>query len=236
MAYSRRTSTEEKKHKKRAYSYIVLTIIVLILLFFLGIPLMIKYTGLLTGLRDSGEPVETEDTTPPAPPRFDDIPEATNEFSVDITGNSEPGVTLILFLNRDTEEVIVGNDGQFSHSFSLDRGDNRVSAQARDSAGNESAETNVYIITYDNDPPELSITSPGDGTEYFGSKQRQVVIEGTSEKDTEVRINDRIVVVDNDGGFTFATTLSEGENQFAVASTDKAGNKTETSLTLKFTP
>jgi hypothetical protein len=236
MAYSRRTSTEESKHKKRAYSYIVLTIIALVLLFFLGIPLIVKYAGLLTGLRESGEPVETNDTTPPAPPRFDDLPEATNEFTVDISGNAEPGATLILFLNRDTEELVVGSDGQFTHNFPLDKGENRVSAQTRDSAGNESVETDVLKIIYDNEPPDLSISSPENGAEYFGSNQRQAVIEGITEQDTEVKINGRVVVVDNDGGFTYATTLSDGENQFAFVARDTAGNETESSLTLSFTP
>ena len=46
----------------------------------------------------------------------------------------------------------------------------------------------------------------------------------------------RIVVVESDGSFAFTTTLSEGENQFTVKASDKAGNSTEAVLKLNFSP
>ena len=45
----------------------------------------------------------------------------------------------------------------------LKKGVNTISAIAKDSSGNESQESQVYKVTYDNEPPEIEITSPVKG-------------------------------------------------------------------------
>lgn len=234
--YSRLARTEERQSIRRAILFTFLTIVSILAFIFLGLPVLAKFAGFLTDLRKSGLPIEINDTTPPAPPRLENLPEYTNEFSVEIKGTTEAGATLTLFLNRDDEELVADKDGDFNFTFELNKGENTVSVKARDAAGNESQETDVYKIIFDNEPPELEITSPEDGKEYYGSKERQVSINGKTEEGASVTINDRIVAVDVNGNFTFVTTLSEGENGFTVKTEDRAGNSNETSLTLRFTP
>ena len=234
--YSRLARTEERQSIRRAIFFTFLTIVSIFAFIFLGLPVLAKFAGFLTDLKESGLPIEINDTTPPAPPRLDNLPEYTNEFSVEVKGTTEAGASVTLFLNNDEEELVVNKDGEFNFIFKLDRGENTVSVKARDAAGNESQETSVYKIIFDNEPPELEITSPEDGKEFYGSKERQVSINGKTEESASVTVNDRIVAVDASGNFTFVTTLSEGENGFTIKTEDKAGNSTEASLTLRFTP
>ena len=234
--YSRLARTEERQSIRRAIFFTFLTVVSIFAFIFLGLPVLAKFAGFLTDLKKSGLPIEINDTTPPAPPKLDNLPEYTNEFSVEIKGTTEAGASVILFLNDDEEELVVNKDGEFNFTFKLDKGENTVSVKASDAAGNESQETDVYKIIFDNEPPELEITSPEDGKEFYGSKERQVSINGKTEESASVTINDRIVAVDVSGNFTFVTTLSEGENGFTIKTEDKAGNSNEASLTLRFTP
>lgn len=234
--YSRLASREEKKNIRSAAFYIALTVGALLLILFFGLPILGKFAGIIHDLRTSNQPVDTTDTTAPAPPILDRPPEVTNSINIEITGRSEGGATIKLFVNDKEEEVLANNEGRFSYKWALWDGENKISAKARDKAGNESGESEKFTVLYDNDEPELEITSPEDGKEFFGSKERQVTIQGKTESGSSITINDRIVAVDEDGGFAFVTTLVEGDNQFTLKAADKAGNSTEKSLTLKFTP
>lgn len=234
--YSRLTRIEEKKNIRRAYFFGALTIGLILLFIFLGLPTVAKFAAFLSDLRKSGETPEVADTTPPAPPRLEPLPEATNNPEIEIKGSTEPGATVVLNLNEGEQELLANKEGTFSYKFSLIDGENSVLAYAVDSAGNESQKSKVVKIVYDDDPPELEITKPEDQSKYYGAKQRQQVIEGVTEEGARVEVNQRITVVEADGSFSYATSLSEGENQFVVKASDKAENATEKTLTLHFSP
>lgn len=233
---SRLARTEERRNVRRAVFYISLTVAVLGAFILLGLPSIARFAAFLTDLKTSTEPIESTDTTPPIQPQFDPITESTNKTKIEITGQTEPGATVIVFYNRKKEEVLANNSGEFSYGVLLQKGINTISAQAKDSAGNESKRSEVIKVLFDNSPPSLEITKPEDGSKYFGSKQRQVVIEGITEENASLFINERLVVVENDGSFAFVTTLSEGENTFNFIAKDQADNSTEASLSLTFTP
>jgi hypothetical protein len=234
--YSRLARLEEKKNIKRAVGFGVLTVGIIVIFIFFGLPLVARFVGFITDLRKGGSPVQIEDTTPPAPPIFERFQEYTNEDKLKISGKTEPGATVILFLNNDDEEVVANKDGEFSYNFKLRKGENTISAKAKDEAGNESQESKIYDVVFDNEAPDLEITSPEEGQEFFGSKERQITIEGITDEDASLTINDRVVAVDEDGTFAFLTTLGEGENNFNIKSTDKAGNQTEMDFKVSFTP
>ncbi len=240
--YSRRSTIEERKNRRKTVLYLVLTGVALVLLVFLGIPAIARFSGYITDIGKSDDPVQISDTTPPAPPRLDEIPDATNNREVIIKGSSEPGATVVIVLDGISEEVLVNDDGEFSYTMVLVGGENEVYAFTKDIAGNESTDTQTYTIVFDQNPPDLTINSPSDGSAFYGSKQRQVVIEGETNPESNVTIakggnedsSGRYVAVDEEGKFTFATTLSEGENVFVIKSEDAAGNSTETTLTFQY--
>lgn len=234
--YSRLNKIEQRKNIRRAFLYSLLTITACLLFIFFGIPSVAKFASFLTEIRTSNVLLEKNDTTPPIIPTLDLLPESTNEKEVEVSGSTEPGAIVILFINNKEEEFLTNKEGKFFTKITLRNGTNTISALAKDSAGNESQKSDTIKVIFDNEPPSLEITSPEDGSEYYGSKQRQVVIEGASEAGVSVNINERIVVVESDGKFTFLTTLSEGENKFSVKAEDKAKNLNEKSFTLYFTP
>lgn len=236
MTFSRRALTEERKNIKRAYLYVLLSIIGLVFLIFLGVPTLVKFAGFLGDVAKSDKPVEIQDTTPPAPPQFESIPEFTNTESLDITGFSENGATIIINANNNLSEVIANSDGKFVFLFNLEKGENSISATAKDTSGNKSNETKVYSIVFDNTEPELTITSPKDGDSFYGSGQRQVSIKGTVNENVDLRINDKFVTVKDDNSFNFTTTLNEGSNIFEVKALDPSGNDSSTTITLNYTP
>ncbi len=232
--YSRLETIEERKNIRRTFLFGILTVAFLIFLFFLGIPVLVKFTGFFTDLGKSQKPIDKTDTIPPAPPQIKIPADYTNKTSLDISGNTEAGATVKLFYNSNEEEVLADRDGKFSLNFQLDKGENTISATAKDANGNESQKSPTYTIIFDNEPPKIEISSPSGGTEFFGSKARQLTIKGTTESEADLTINDRVVAVDDDGSFAFLTTLSEGENNFKIKAVDKAGNAEETSLTVRF--
>lgn len=232
--YSRRSSTQQKKNIRRAILFGILTIGAILVFFFFGLPTVARFAAFLTDLRSSSLPVEINDTTPPAPPRLSEPPKYTSKTAIVIEGTTEPGATVMVFANRDEEEVLSNKDGKFSFEWELLDGENKIFAKAKDAAGNESQESRVYYITYDNDPPELTVNNPENGKTFYGSQERQITIEGVTEEGASVTINDRLVVVDSQGEFTFATTLSDGENNFNIKATDRAGNTEEMDLTVNY--
>jgi len=234
--YSRLASAEEKRNIRRAVTFGVLTVAAILALFLFGLPTVAKFAAFLSDIRKTSQPIEINDTTPPSPPRIDTLPDATNKSALDVKGKAEVGSTVILTFNAKEQEVLVGNDGDFVFSLDLDDGENKLSFLAKDTSGNESQRTQTYKVIFDNDEPKLEISSPSDGAEFFGSSERLVTLQGTTEPEIELTINDRPIKVDDSGSFTYATTLNEGDNTFNIRAVDKAGNTTEKSLTLKFSP
>lgn len=232
--YSRRSKIEEFRNRNKAVLFILLTLISVLLIFFYGLPAIIKFAAFLTDLNQSSLPVEVNDSTPPPPPRIFSLPSATNQEKIDINGNTEAGAKITLYLNGKEEEIISDSSGNFNFSYKLIKGENIISAKSTDSSGNESQKSDNIEIIFDTEPPSLEIIKPDDKSEYFGSRQRQLIIEGTTDENSIVQINQRHVVVETDGSYTFSTTLQEGENNFNVSSEDQAGNKTEKSFTVSF--
>lgn len=236
MSYSRLQSVEEKRNLKKAVYFILSTIVAIVLLFFYGVPVLGKFAGFVSDLGKSGKAISVNDKTPPAPPRFDFLNNFTNQQNIDIAGVTESGATIKFTFNGNAQESLADKDGRFQFNVLLSNGENTYSALAVDSAGNLSQQTKTFTITFDNKPPDLTISSPNDGTGFFGSSQRQVTINGTTDTGSQITINDRMVNADDTGKFQYTTTLNDGENKFNIKSVDSAGNTKEQPLTLNFTP
>lgn len=231
--YSRRSKIEKSRNIKKAIIFTVLTIALIFLTIILGIPLLAKYTAFVSDIKQDSQPVENDDATPPPPPSVNSIPEATNEQELEVSGKTEPGSTVVIDGGGKIKEILANKEGDFSTTLRLKSGNNNIQFQSIDTSGNESKTTVINVI-FDDQPPDLTITQPKDGSSFYGSRQRQVTIEGTTEKNTKVTINERVVIVDSDGSFSYFITLSEGKNDFVIVASDNAENKTEQVLTLNY--
>jgi hypothetical protein len=233
---SLREKTLTKKNARTALKLVVLTVLFIVTLIFYGIPLFARFASFLIDLRTTPGSVEIDNQAPPPPPILDDLPSATNSSKIDITGSSQPGATVILNLNNDTKEVLVDREGRFSHQYSLKAGDNIIQATTKSTSGLESARSKTIRILFDDEPPLLEISRPEDGAEFYGSRQRQMTLEGVTDEDATLLINQRSVIVNSTGQFTFYSTLNDGENTFVVIAQDRAGNSSEMEITVTYHP
>jgi len=231
--YSRLTRVEEKRNIRKASIYIISTIALVVILIVFGLPTMAKLASFLTNIKSSNAPVEQNDTTPPAPPQVETPAEYVNTDNLKIKGTAESGATIIVNANGSKEEIVADRDGLFTYTFSLSKGENTFSVTAKDASGNESQSSKKYTIVFDDEAPTIEVTSPEDGKSFYGSKQRQIVIEGTTDGNT-LTINGRVVVVESNGSFTYAISLQEGDNNFEIVAQDQAGNKTTEKLTVSY--
>ena len=215
---------------KRTVVFVFLTLVLIGLIIYKGVPFLIQMAGFFGDLKSSKELVENEDQTPPSPPRLQALPEATNDPYVTLKGFAEAGAIVKIFLNAELEkEVISDNDASFIvDSLFLSSGKNRLQAKAIDRAGNESEDSVMMIIDYDNQAPALEVNQP--------EPAEKVKISGKTEPEATLKINDRLIILDQEGNFTSAINLDEGENRILVSATDQAGNQTEKEIILNYAP
>lgn len=234
--FSRLARFEEKRAYRRLFLTILGTVIILLSLVFLGLPALVKFSLFIGNLRGGSE-ISTSDTTPPFPPRLEAPYTATNSAKIAISGFAEPGTTLEVFLNgKSLKEILLGNDGQFSlPDVLLTEGENKITATAKDAAGNISQPTEPLVIIYKRTPPALEISQPQEGENFSGEK-KEAKINGLTEGDATITINGRQVLVRNDGTFTYLLPLIPGDNLIKIIATDIAGNQTIVERKVTFSP
>ncbi len=234
---SRLWRKEKEKSLRQAVFFSFLTVGLALTLIFLGIPALIRLAVFLGEIRSSSLPIENSDTVPPSPVQLEALPEATNSAQIAVKGYTEPGATVEFFLSGSpAKKVVAEADGTFnSGSLGLTEGRNQIYATATDTAGNQSQKSEVYELYYDSTPPEIEISEPQENQEFSGG-QTKVFVKGKTEAKATITINDRLVIVDASGNFSYPLTLSEGENNLKIIVTDKAGNQAEKELTVTYSP
>jgi len=232
--YFRLESVEEKRNTKKAILLVLSSFIIVIFLATAGLPLITKVIEFVSSFKKNSSTSELIDKTPPSPPFLKSIPDATNTSPFEIAGRVEPGNTVIINFNGKEDEIQTDEKGDFTAVFKLTTGENTFFAYAKDPAGNISQESKRYVLIFDNEDPDITILSPLDGSNFYGSKQKIVTIEGITEIDSSITINNRIATVDNDGNFSLNYSLENGENNLTIKSVDKAGNEKEMNLKLNF--
>ncbi|MHB9154507.1 MAG: LysM peptidoglycan-binding domain-containing protein [Endomicrobiales bacterium] len=85
-------------------------------------------------------------------------------------------------------------------------------------------------FTIDTTPPVIRVASPQDGEEVDAEF---VHVEGTSEPNSIIRINDKTIPVDEKGGFQTAVMPRNGRNIITFVAEDRAGNSSRTELTVE---
>lgn len=234
--YSRRIAVEERKNKKNALKFTILSLVTIFALIFFGIPLIARFVSFISDLTKKDIPITINDNTPPAPPRFNNLPDEVNKSRIDISGNTEEGSIVTIYINDSGNEVISDNYGEFNLSTDLELGENIIYAISKDQSGNESSESKRYVVVFDNQEPELTINSPSDGENFYGQNQKEIEITGSTDPKASLTINDRFITIDDEGNFKYKYSLSDGENSLNFKSIDKAQNETEKTIRVTFTP
>lgn len=234
---SRLSKIEEKKSLKQALRFILLTIVLLALIIFYGIPALIKLVVFLGDLKSSDQRPDISDTLAPTPPIIEPIAEATNSSVINIKGYTEEGATVKLFIGGiNSKEVVTDKSGSFVFdTIKLKTGENEFKLKAQDKAGNESEFSKTSVVIFDNEPPPLEITNPQNGAEFF-EKDREITIQGSSDENIRILVNNRLAYTDSEGNFSTRLELTEGKNQIIIKAIDKAGNETKKEIEVSYSP
>lgn len=203
----------------------ILGIFTLLLLF--GVKALIGFSLLVEKLRGTSTPVPQQAQTIILPPTLDPPVAATNSATIPVTGKGQKGLTVILYVNnKEFNKVSVKDDGTFHVvSVPLTGGANTISAKLTDAKGNVSDLSNIVSVDYGNTPPKLVISDPADNSTVNGDTNT-VTVNGITDDNVTVTINDRVVVIKTDNSFTYRYPLNEGDNILNIVATDASGNQT----------
>lgn len=234
---SRLAQKKEARNLRQAVSFGLLTVAIALALLFLGIPALIRLAVFVGEIRQSSNPVEVADTVSPPPVRLQPPPEATSATRIKLEGFAEAGSTVKIFVNnQNAREVLADTSGKFMISnLTLREGENEIYAIATDPAGNTGAESSRCSVLVDTEPPEIEILEPSENAEIYGLENK-TTIKGKTEASASIRIDDRLIVVNREGEFSYSLTLADGENKITITATDPAGNQAEKELTIIYSP
>ncbi|KKS80166.1 MAG: hypothetical protein UV54_C0014G0005 [Candidatus Beckwithbacteria bacterium GW2011_GWA2_43_10] len=234
---SRLQRKREKDSLKQAFKYLLFVFVLLFLLIRFGLPILIKMATFLGDINSSKQPLEKQESLPILAPRLDPLPLATASAEINISGFSQPGSTIKLFLRGiSVEETTADTNGEFRFkSVHLKDGENEIYAKANNNQGMESEASTPYTVIVDTKVPELTVSQPQDGQRFF-DKDSPIAVAGETEPGTNLTINNRFVLVKDDGTFSLTQSLSSGDNQIEILVRDDAGNVTKQTLTVNYTP
>jgi hypothetical protein len=120
-----------------------------------------------------------------------------------------------------------GSERAFLAPLALREGANTIVVTLR--SDREVVATTTYTVMVDRTPPKLEISRPKGGDAVDGPT---VVVEGTTEPGSSLRINERTVVPNPEGAFAESFTAMPGPLPITILARDKAGNETTTKLTV----
>lgn len=228
----RRRYSQDKKNMQFTALTIVAIIVLTILFIVGGIPALSSIGSFIGGFKKDNINVETNDETIVLEPILDPPVSATNTATISITGSATTGSSVLLYVNGSKQdEVLVGKEGTFVFNKArLQSGDNKIYTISKIN-NSQSQLSNTFTVSYLNVPPQLEIVNPETNTT---TREKQLTIEGKTDKDTEVTINDRFVYTDPNGNFNTTYTLSTGENNFIIKAIDIAGNISQKELKIVY--
>lgn len=227
MISSRLGRFENRKAQKRLLIAIGGSLAILLFLGIFGLKLLVGFSLLIDKMRGASPSTPQSQSNLILPPVIDPLPEATFSATLSLTGKGTAKTQVIIYVNdKQYKKFAVKDDGTYALSdIPVDEGDVTISSKLTDDKGNTSDLSNIIKVTIDRKPPTLDVSKPDDGTKIQDGTHK-AIIEGKSDDDARVTINDRIAVVRSDGSFTYAMPLSDGDNTLKVVSTDPAGNRT----------
>ncbi|MFH1601895.1 MAG: Ig-like domain-containing protein [Candidatus Shapirobacteria bacterium] len=231
-----KNNLKDKNSQRLAILLGLTTVLIIVGILLGGIPLLMGLANLLGNINNSDQEITQEDTVPPVPPTFFAVTEATNSAILKLSGSSEPESKVEIYLNNNLLLATQADEqGLFSvEKVTLEKGTNTLTAKALDASENQSQNSEEAKIVFDDQPPQLEITAPEDKSTVYS---QTVEVKGISESENiKITVNDRLVVIEKEGEFTYPYELSQGENKITVVAEDLAGNQTEKELTVNYQP
>lgn len=227
MTTSRLRRFEDKKASKRLYLAILGSIAVLLFLLLFGLKILIGFSVFVDKMR-GGSPQQKTVSDILLPPILDSLSESTNSASITIHGKADPKREVIVYVNdKEYKKIIITDTGDFTlTNIPVNEEKVTISAKLKGDKDEISALSNIITTLVDRTPPTLELLKPADGA-TINDGTHKVGIEGKTDEGMKVTVNGRIAVVRENGSFMYQMSLTDGENQLTVVSTDPAGNQTK---------
>lgn len=165
-------------------------------------------------------------------PILENMPNATNEAILVIKGKADPDTQIQLYHNRKRELTTNADfDGNFQFEYVLEERNNEFSVRSVDQYSHKAKQSKLYEVVFIDEPPFLEIKNPENDKKYYEAK---INIEGTTDKEVFVKINNLPIVIRADGSFSYPYTLAKGDNEITVMAEDVAGNTTEVKIKVTY--
>lgn len=230
---SHRLRQEEKKFTRKLITSLTIVAVSGIFVIFFGLPMLAKIVFFTSGPSQK-QTQNSTDTSLLLPPALDPIVTATNSARINVSGYSISDATITVVVNgEESTKIPTDKDGKFNTSeIILKEGENKINAFVI-KKDQESSPSATYIVNYKKSSPKIEISSPPNGAKIH-QDSRDIIIIGNTDEGNRLTINDRFVIVQNDGSFSFKVTLSDGDNTIKLQAIDEAGNKTDQELKVIF--
>jgi Mg-chelatase subunit ChlD len=172
----------------------------------------------------------------------------TDDLRPEVKGQGKAGSTITVYdgtTELGTTEVKPDGTWSFTPSTDLGQGAHSITATATEKSGNISAPTAPFNFSVDSEKPTVRTIDAAQ--DDVGAIQQSLhdgdttddptpTLSGTAEPNSKVTVYDNgtplgTANADKDGkwSFTPTTTLPEGEHEFTITATDKAGNASDKS-------
>jgi hypothetical protein len=156
------------------------------------------------------------------------LEQVTRNFALPVAGSISDTISGLRSLTCNGAQASIVN-GSFQCSVTLARGANQVKVLATDNAGNQTEATQSVFA--DNAEPRITIAGPADG---FVTSEASVRVTGTIVEDDQLAaLTVGGVSAAPGAAFDVHVPLADGLNQLVVQATDRAGNVTTATVSVK---
>lgn len=235
MNRSRLTRKLEKQTIKNLILSVLGIVIILIALIKYGIPLLVNLSLFVSGTKKQESSNPSTSTFIP-PPILSSKYESTNSAQVKIEGSGSPNQIIDLYINGNlVDKIETKDDSSFSFETLLVPGENIIRAKTITENGKESNLSESLTITFKSVAPTLEIKYPQDGQSFL-KDQNTAEIKGTTDPHVRVTVNNFWAIIDEKNNFSYSLALKDGDNEIKIVAEDQAGNKTEKTIKVRYSP
>lgn len=224
----------ERKQKKTIFLSVLGIVVLLFLLFKFGLPALINLSLFIAGNKGLTVTADNEISFI-SPPIFESAPVATNSARYEIKGTADKDSKVELLQNGKKKGEEETNDkGEFTFSVNLSEGENSFTARQiiKDKKSDYSS---PLVIIYKNSPPKLEVSNPQDGAS-FKKEDKFIEVTGSTDADTTVTVNGFYAAINESNEFSYSLGLNDGDNEIKIVAVDLAGNRTEKTVKVNYSP
>lgn len=225
---------QQKKYRSQIIGYLFLLLIIIIFIATVGVKLLIATSFFIINLTQQNKKAHDTDSTLTdliLPPEIFNLQTATNTAKLIINGRASTGKNLSFYVNEVKQKEITPDGETFETDIHLDKGNNNIYLVMNDPKTKSKKTSKSYTILYKDEKPSLEITSPHDLDKTL---KDEIQIDGITESEVTIRINNLPIIVDPEGKFSYVLKLKEGENHIAIEAQDIANNSETKELTIYY--